>query len=78
MHQPRQAVDDGEAQSAAAKSARIAAFGLRKLFEDGALAFFYGLSLWSLWYWRSRQLPDQEVDGLALDFPDGEGGGIGA
>jgi methyl-accepting chemotaxis protein len=43
-----------------------------------ALLFFYGLSLWSLWYWRSRQLPDQELDMAGLDFPDGDGGGLGA
>ena len=43
-----------------------------------ALLFFYGLSLWSLWYWRSRQLPDQDMDLPGLDFPDGDGGGLGA
>jgi methyl-accepting chemotaxis protein len=43
----------------------------------GVLMFFYGLSLWSLWYWRSRQLPD--FDGgeqMAFDLPDGDGPGL--
>jgi methyl-accepting chemotaxis protein len=46
----------------------------------GALGFFYGLSLWSIWYWRGRQLPGEEADmsSLALDAGDfGEGGMAG-
>ena len=29
----------------------------------GILSLFYGLSLWSVWYWRGRQLPGEEAGG---------------
>jgi len=46
---------------------------------SGVLAFIYGLSLWSVWYWRGRQLPgDGSMQMAELDFPDGDGGGFGA
>jgi len=46
----------------------------------GALLSFYGLSLWTLWYWRGRHDPMREDgDGLAgLDLSDPDGGGFGA
>lgn len=41
------------------------------------MLFFYGLSLWSLWYWRNRQLPGEDNQGASLDFGDsGDGGGV--
>jgi methyl-accepting chemotaxis protein len=48
----------------------------------GILALFYGLSLWSIWYWRGRELPDPAGDGIGLS-PDtaigavDDGGGMG-
>ena len=46
---------------------------------SGILAFIYGLSLWSVWYWRGRQLPgDSSMQVADLDLPDGDGGGFGA
>ena len=42
----------------------------------GLLALFYGLSLWSVWYWRGRPEPDDNTQMAALDFSDGEGGGF--
>jgi len=45
---------------------------------SGILGFIYGLSLWSVWYWRGRQLPgDSSMQVADLDFPDGDGGGFG-
>ena len=45
----------------------------------GILSFIYGLSLWSVWYWRGRHLPgDSSMQVADLDFPDGDGGGFGA
>lgn len=44
---------------------------------SGALAFFYGLSIWSVWYWRSRQLPEDGGQLAGLDFSDsGDAGGF--
>ena len=43
----------------------------------GALAFVYGLSLWSVWYWRNRRLPGEGEQGGGLEFADGgEGSGL--
>ena len=46
----------------------------------GILLFFYGLSLWTVWYWRGRHLSpgDSDYAGLELgldasDFGDGAG-----
>jgi methyl-accepting chemotaxis protein len=35
------------------------------------LLFFYGLSLWSVWYWQGRNLPDNDKQLADLDFPEG-------
>lgn len=35
------------------------------------LLFFYGLSLWSVWYWHGRNLPDNDMQLADLDFPEG-------
>jgi methyl-accepting chemotaxis protein len=44
---------------------------------SGALLFVYGLSLWSVWYWRGRELTDDSSQLASLDFPDsGDGGGF--
>jgi methyl-accepting chemotaxis protein len=44
---------------------------------SGALLFVYGLSLWSVWYWRSRQLPGEGEQITMMDFSDsGDGGGL--
>ncbi len=43
----------------------------------GVLFFVYGLSLWSVWYWQGRQLPEDGVQLAGLDFPDGGDGGGG-
>ena len=48
----------------------------------GILALFYGLSLWSVWYWRGRELPDpsSEVASMSPDAVLGagdDGGGMG-
>ncbi|NCF16997.1 MAG: hypothetical protein GWP63_02070 [Haliea sp.] len=40
------------------------------------LMFIYGLSLWSVWYWRGRTLPEEDVQYAGLDFGDGDGGGM--
>ena len=43
---------------------------------SGALLFIYGLSLWSVWYWRGRHLP-QEGGGHYAGLEDfGDGGGM--
>ncbi len=45
----------------------------------GALAIIYGLSLWTVWYWRGRHMPQDMGDGVQLsdlDFGD-DGGGAG-
>lgn len=43
---------------------------------SGALVLIYGLSLWSVWYWRGRRLPEDDFPGMSeLDLPDGDGGG---
>ncbi len=34
----------------------------------GVLAFVYGLALWSAWYWRGRQMPQDGFDPAALDY----------
>lgn len=50
----------------------------------GILSLFYGLSLWSVWYWRGRTLPNaaQDVASLApegaLQVADDAAGGLGA
>lgn len=49
---------------------------------SGALALLYGLSLWSIWYWRGRQMPQNggelpPVDMGQSDFGD-DGGGMGS
>ena len=43
---------------------------------SGALLFIYGLSLWSVWYWRGRVLPEQGEQYAGLDFGEGDGGGM--
>ena len=43
----------------------------------GVLFFVYGLSLWSVWYWRGRQLPQDGVQFTGLDFSEGGDGGGG-
>lgn len=43
---------------------------------SGLLALFYGLSLWSVWYWRGRPEPGEGMQMAALDFSDGDGGGL--
>ena len=40
------------------------------------LLFLYGLSLWSVWYWRGRTLPEEGTQFAGLDFGDGDGGGL--
>jgi len=44
----------------------------------GALALIYGLSLWTVWYWRGRRLPEDGSQGdvahLNLGESDGSGG----
>ncbi|MBE9540024.1 MAG: cache domain-containing protein [Proteobacteria bacterium] len=51
---------------------------------SGALAFIYGLSLWSLWYWRGRRLDgaaggDTDIADIELDVGDfGDSSGMGA
>jgi len=48
----------------------------------GILSLFYGLSLWSVWYWRGREMPEAGDDAANL-APEGalsvadEGGGLG-
>jgi methyl-accepting chemotaxis protein len=45
---------------------------------SGVLLFVYGLSLWSVWYWRGRSLPgDGDMQMADFDFPDSDGGGLG-
>ena len=41
----------------------------------GILLFFYGLSLWSIWYWRSRDI-GIEGEQVAFDLPDSDSGGM--
>jgi hypothetical protein len=36
--------------------------------------FFYGLGLWSVWYWRGRTLPDETAHYSAIDFGDRDEG----
>ena len=46
---------------------------------SGALLLIYGLSLWSVWYWRGRRLPEDGGPGdvSALDISgDADGGGM--
>jgi methyl-accepting chemotaxis protein len=43
---------------------------------SGALLLVYGLSLWSVWYWRGRQLPEEGGHLAGLDFGDGDGGAM--
>ena len=45
---------------------------------SGALLLIYSLSLWSVWYWRGRSLPQESTDLPSLDLDDGgDGGGAG-
>ena len=44
---------------------------------SGVLFFVYGLSLWSVWYWQGRQLPEDGVQLAGLDFSDGGDGAGG-
>jgi methyl-accepting chemotaxis protein len=44
---------------------------------SGVLFFVYGLSLWSVWYWQGRQLPEDGVQLAGLDFPEGGDGSGG-
>ena len=44
----------------------------------GALMLIYGLSLWSVWYWRGRKLPDDPINISNMEMADSDGGGIGA
>jgi hypothetical protein len=41
---------------------------------SGILLFFYGLGLWSVWYWRGRTLPDETAHYSAIDFGDRDEG----
>ena len=41
---------------------------------SGILLFFYGLGLWSVWYWRGRTLPDEVAQYVPMDFGDGDAG----
>jgi len=43
---------------------------------SGALLLVYGLSLWSVWYWRGRQLPEEGSHLAGLGFGDGDGGAM--
>jgi len=44
---------------------------------SGALLFVYGLSLWSVWYWRSRQLPGEGDQMAMMEFSESaDGGGL--
>jgi hypothetical protein len=43
---------------------------------SGVLLFVYGLSLWSVWYWRGRQLPEEGGHLAGLDFGEGDGGAM--
>ncbi len=36
-----------------------------------ALLLIYGLSLWSIWYWRGRRMPEDESALPDMDMPDG-------
>jgi hypothetical protein len=40
------------------------------------LLFLYGLSLWSVWYWRGRTLPEEGTQYAGLDFGEGDGGAM--
>ena len=42
---------------------------------SGALLFVYGLSLWSVWYWRGRQLTEDGAQLASMDLPDSSDGG---
>lgn len=42
----------------------------------GALLLIYGLSLWSAWYWRGRQLPEQGGDLAGLGEAEASGGSM--
>lgn len=43
---------------------------------SGLLALFYGLSLWSVWYWRGRPEPGDGMQLAGLDFADSDGTGF--
>jgi len=45
---------------------------------SGALVLIYGLSLWTVWYWRGRRLPDdnQHSELANIDISDGDSGGM--
>lgn len=38
----------------------------------GVLALIYGLSLWTVWYWRGRRLPEDSQGLPGIDLPDSE------
>ena len=44
----------------------------------GALALIYGLSLWSVWYWRGRRLPEDgaHADVAMMNMPESESSGL--
>ncbi len=44
-----------------------------------ALLLIYGLSLWTVWYWRGRRLPEDgaHADVSLMDMSEGDGSGIG-
>ena len=35
---------------------------------SGILLFFYGLSIWTVWYWRGRHLSDDNSEYANLDL----------
>ncbi|MEH6588199.1 MAG: cache domain-containing protein [Halioglobus sp.] len=45
---------------------------------SGALVLIYGLSLWTVWYWRGRRMPDdkQHTDLATIDISEGDSGGM--
>jgi methyl-accepting chemotaxis protein len=45
---------------------------------SGPLLFIYGLSLWSVWYWRNRRLPDDDSLGGAASVDLGDSQDFGA
>ena len=42
----------------------------------GLLSLFYGLSLWSVWYWRGGRQSEGGMHLADMDFGDGDGGGF--
>ncbi len=41
----------------------------------GALGLIYGLSLWSVWYWRGRRLPEESLELPVMELADADAGG---